>query len=184
MKKLLVLMVGIMMAFSLAACGGDDTADNSAADDTQQEEVQDEEPLDDGSDEELSDAEIGGLEKGFSFLDMGQVETPAADGTPWSFAGGYLNDNELDNEEATAVLQQYGGTLQFVFNEDGTAQMVQGGGTLEGTWTLRDEGGYDVVLDNQGTALNYTCIFVESADSVLMIAIAGDNVTEGIYFAQ
>ncbi len=56
-------------------------------------------------------------------------------GTTWHFVGAMLSGEELDAETATGVLDQnYGGTLDMVFDEDGNATMEQGGGNLTGTY--------------------------------------------------
>ena len=73
-------------------------------------------------------------------------------------------------ETATGVLDQnYGGTLDMVFDEDGNATMEQGGGNLTGTYEYVDEYTLLVSLDNSGSTLNYACAFAEDEDGVTMV---------------
>ena len=94
-------------------------------------------------------------------------------------------DATEDAETATGVLDQnYGGTLDMVFDEDGNATMEQGGGNLTGTYEYVDEYTLLVSLDNSGSTLNYACAFAEDEDGVTMVLMNDDTGYNGIYFMQ
>ena len=109
----------------LAACGGsddtsDDTADPAPTEDTTPDDTADTETPEDTG------------EKFNLMTDITRIDPPELEGTTWNFAGGYLDGEEMDDDDATQTLSLYGGTLQFVFGEDGAMQIVQGGGSLDG----------------------------------------------------
>ena len=165
MKKFLAMMMTMMMAFSFAACGGEEA------------------PVDEVVEMEAIVAEPGdGGADGFTMWDVATMETPALEGTVWSFCGGYMDDAELTQEEFDATMEMYGGILQFVLNEDGTAEMVQGGGSLQGYYEYLD-GGARVTFDNGGQELVYTCIFID-LDGATMVAMTDTTGETGLYFAQ
>ena len=120
MKKFLALLLSLMMVLSLAACGGsddtsDDTADPAPTEDTTPDDTADTETPEDTG------------EKFNLMTDITRIDPPELEGTTWNFAGGYLDGEEMDDDDATQTLSLYGGTLQFVFGEDGAMQIVQGG---------------------------------------------------------
>ena len=166
MKKFWAMMMAMMMAFSMAACGGGEEA-----------------PVEEPAALETIVAEAGdGGADGFTLWDCELLDVPALEGTAWSFCGGYMNDVELTQEEFDAIMEMYGGTLQFVLNEDGTAEMVQGGGSLYGEYQYMSNGA-SMTFDNNGEALHYDMIFID-LDGVTMIAMTDTTGENGLYFAQ
>ena len=114
---------------------------------------------------------------GFEFENIRKYQALVA---PIDIAG-----ERLDAETATGVLDQnYGGTLDMVFDEDGNATMEQGGGNLTGTYEYVDEYTLLVSLDNSGSTLNYACAFAEDEDGVTMVLMNDDTGYNGIYFMQ
>ena len=179
MKKKLAMLLSLMMVLSLAACGGDSGSSsgsdaNAAQDNTAADTNTDANTADDTTDDTLS------------LWDLDTVEAPELAGTTWSFAGAYLDAEETTQEEAEAVLQQYGGKLDFAFEDNGVVKMVQGGGELTGTYEDLGDGSVGVVFDNNGSDLPYTCIFVENADvdGLVMIAVGDEEGKNGVYFIQ
>ncbi len=176
MKKFFALMLSLMLILSLTACGGSDDDEN----------VVDENPpaVEDNLPEESDGSETeNDLGEGNTLWDAATVETPEMADTVWNFAGACIDGNELNLEEATEALNQYGGTLQFAFGSDGTAQMIQGNGTLEGTYEYLEDGSVGVTFDNNGTEVPYACIFVD-LDGLTMIAIPDESGMNGVYFVQ
>lgn len=107
MKKFLALLLSLMMVLSLAACGGsddtsDDTADPAPTEDTTPDDTADTETPEDTG------------EKFNLMTDITRIDPPELEGTTWNFAGGYLDGEEMDDDDATQTLSLYGGTLQFV----------------------------------------------------------------------
>ena len=170
-KKLVGLMLSGMLVLSLAACGGDDAAADSATvstqtevstmSDTVQEAVTTEEvTVNDSTDSEAADSD--GI-----LYHLTMEEIPDLADTTWDFAGGMID----------------GGQLSFVFDGNGNAQMVQGGGSLNGTYEVRDDGLVAVVFDNNGSDLIYACFFTDM-DGLTMIALSDDSGNNGVYFVQ
>ena len=183
-RKVIAMMMGLTLALAVTACGGSDTEADTA--DTAVEETVDEaddaEVVDEAADEETTeeaDEDLGPL------YSIEAAVAPDVAGTTWHFVGAMLDGEELDAETATGVLEQnYGGTLDMVFDEDGNATMEQGGGNLEGTYEYVDEYTLLVTLDNSGSDLNYACAFAEDEDGVTMVLMNDDTGYNGIYFMQ
>lgn len=114
--------------------------------------------------------------------DITRIDPPELEGTTWNFAGGYLDGEEMDDDDATQTLSLYGGTLQFVFGEDGAMQIVQGGGSLDGVYELlQDDDGslcVGVTVDNDGQSIPYFCVFSDLGQTV-MIALSDDSGLNG-----
>ena len=104
--------------------------------------------------------------------------------TTWNFAGGFIDSVEMTEEEATAVLEQYGGVLQLVFDDGEGVQMIQGGGTLEGSWAYTEDNTVGVLFELEEGDLFYLCSFTEHEGQIIMIAISDETGENGIYFAQ
>ena len=187
-KKLVGLMLSGMLVLSLAACGGDDAAADSATvstqtevsttSDTVQEAVTTEEvTVNDTTDSEAADSD--GI-----LYHLTMEEIPDLADTTWDFAGGMIDGTEMTEDEFnTALSSTYGGQLSFVFDGNGNAQMVQGGGSLNGTYEVRDDGLVAVVFDNNGSDLIYACFFTDM-DGLTMIALSDDSGNNGVYFVQ
>ena len=187
-KKLVGLMLSGMLVLSLAACGGDDAAADSATvstqtevsttSDTVQEAVTTEEvTVNDSTDSEAADSD--GI-----LYHLTMEEIPDLADTTWDFAGGMIYGTEMTEDEFnTALSSTYGGQLSFVFDGNGNAQMVQGGGFLNGTYEVRDDGLVAVVFDNNGSDLIYACFFTDM-DGLTMIALSDDSGNNGVYFVQ
>ena len=169
MKKFLALMMAMMMAFGVAACGG--------------EEAPAEEPTDDAVEEVVDNEVSDGGADGFTLLDCELLEVPDLTGAAWNFCGGYMDDAELTEEEYTESMEMYCGKLQFIMNEDGTAEMAQGGGSIYGTYEALDDYMVSAVFDNNGTELAYTLIFID-LDGTTMVAMTDTTGETGLYFAQ
>lgn len=105
-------------------------------------------------------------------------------GTTWNFAGGILDSVEMTEEEATAALEMYGGTLQLVFDEGEGAQLVQGGGTLDGSWAYTEENTLGVLFELEEEDLFYLCSFIELDGQVVMVAYTDETGENAIYFVQ
>ena len=168
-RKVLAMMMSLTLAMAVTACGGSDTETDAA--DTAVEETVD--------DTAEADEDLGPL------YSIEAAVAPDVAGTTWHFVGAMLDGEELDAETATGVLDQnYGGTLDMVFDEDGNATMEQGGGNLTGTYEYVDEYTLLVSLDNSGSTLNYACAFAEDEDGVTMVLMNDDTGYNGIYFMQ
>ena len=178
--KIATLALTLVLVLSLAACGGsddtsDDTADPAPTEDTTPDDTADTETPEDTG------------EKFNLMTDITRIDPPELEGTTWNFAGGYLDGEEMDDDDATQTLSLYGGTLQFVFGEDGAMQIVQGGGSLDGVYELlQDDDGslcVGVTVDNDGQSIPYFCVFSDLGQTV-MIALSDDSGLNGLYFVQ
>ena len=185
-RKVLAMMMGLTLALAVTACGGSDTAADTA--DTAVEETVDDTAEADEAEAEDVAAEDATEETEEDLGPLYSIEAAVAPDvavTTWHFVGAMLDGEELDAETATGVLDQnYGGTLDMVFDEDGNATMEQGGGNLTGTYEYVDEYTLLVSLDNSGSTLNYACAFAEDEDGVTMVLMNDDTGYNGIYFMQ
>jgi len=193
MKKLLAILLSLMLALSITACGGEEeTAEVAEAveedvvkeaveeaieEEVVEEEVVEEEVVEEEVVEEEATEYTGGL------FDLPLAETPDLPGTTWSLAGAMIDGVELETEQLeNEVLPLYGGQLDFAFHEDG-AQIVQGNGTLDGECTYMDEGAL-VLIEHEGEILQYACVFTEIEGTVVMIALTDETGINGLYFVQ
>lgn len=181
MRKILTAAFSAMMVLSLAACGGSDSSDTTtAAKETEAEVAVETKAETEAETEELPD--LVDVE-GATIWDILRVDTPDLTNTSWGLSGGYIEGEEMTQEDLDQTLEQYGGQLDFNFGEDGQAQMIQGGGTMEGTYEYLDDG-VSVVFDNQGADLPYTCLFTEMSDTLVLVAVPDESGTTGLYFSQ
>lgn len=193
MKKILAILLSLMLALSITACGGEEeTAEVAEAveeevveeaveeaieEEAVEEEVVEEEVVEEDVVEEEATEYTGGL------FDLPLAETPDLPGTTWSLAGAMIDGVELEAEQLeNEVLPLYGGQLDFAFHEDG-AQIVQGNGTLDGECTYMDEGAL-VLIEHEGETLQYACVFTEIEGTVVMIALTDETGINGLYFVQ
>ena len=180
-RKVLAMMMSLTLAMAVTACGGSDT-ETDAADTAVEETVDDTAEADDVAAEDATEETEEDLGPLYS---IEAAVAPDVAGTTWHFVGAMLDGEELDAETATGVLDQnYGGTLDMVFDEDGNATMEQGGGNLTGTAEYVDEYTLLVSLANSGSTLNYACAFAEDEDGVTMVLMNDDTGYNGIYFMQ
>ena len=107
-KKLVGLMLSGMLVLSLAACGGDDAAADSATvstqtevstmSDTVQEAVTTEEvTVNDSTDSEAADSD--GI-----LYHLTMEEIPDLADTTWDFAGGMIDGTEMTEDELMTML--------------------------------------------------------------------------------
>lgn len=182
-KKLVGLMLSGMLVLSLAACGGDDAAADSATVSTQTEVS----TTSDTVQEAVTTEEVtvnDSTDSDGILYHLTMEEIPDLADTTWDFAGGMIDGTEMTEDEFnTALSSTYGGQLSFVFDGNGNAQMVQGGGSLNGTYEVRDDGLVAVVFDNNGSDLIYACFFTDM-DGLTMIALSDDSGNNGVYFVQ
>ena len=177
LKKMLALLLALMLAFALVACG--DTADTGdTADDPQQaEDTGDTADTDDAADTG-SDAGVGTPLESMTFVKVPDDIV----GSSWEFCGGFINGTEMDNDQATATLKKYGGTLQIDFKDEASVDFVQGGGTLSGTCGADENNDMVVIaLDNNGTTIEYTCLFADLNGTTIMVMLADDTANNAFY---
>ena len=189
-RKTLALMLSLTLALSMTACGGSDSSDAADTETAVEVEEDTEDAAEEETADEADDTEDAAEEADEANEDLGPlysipaIEAPEVAGTTWAFVGAMLDGEELDEETCNGVLEQnYGGTLEMAFDEDGGVQMIQGGGTLEGTYSYVDESTILVVLDNNGSELQYACAFAD-VDGVTMVLMNDDTGYNGIYFMQ
>lgn len=185
MKKLLVAMLSSVMVMSLAACGGtEEVSDESLVQveaEAVVEEKKDAEPVEEKqevvteTEEKQETAVTETTDGGYMWDNIPQIEAPDMSNTVWTFAGAYIDGVEMTQEDYDSALQAYGGSLQFVFDDNGGAQMVQGGGTLQGTYSYGESESVSVAFDNNGTELQYICLFTEDEDIFMLAFTDPDN---------
>ncbi len=182
-RKTLALMLSLTLALSMTACGGSDSSDAADTETAVEAEEDTEDVAEEDSEDVAEEADEANEDLG-PLYSIPAIEAPEVAGTTWAFVGAMLDGEELDEETCNGVLEQnYGGTLEMAFDEDGGAQMIQGGGTIEGTYSYVDESTILVVLDNNGSELQYACAFAD-VDGVTMVLMNDDTGYNGIYFMQ
>lgn len=204
-KKIVTLMLSLAMVLSLTACGGngkDEKKDDSStsaktetsesADDAASDDADDAENADDAASDDASDAnaDAAGTEASDSLLSLlsqldVQEVSDAIVGTEWGMSGGIVDGVEMEQEEYDASLEQYGGTLNIVFDDAENISMVQGGGTLKGTYTsVSDNYLMEIIFDNNGTELKYAGLFANVDGTKVLMLFSDDTGKNAIYFTQ
>lgn len=167
LKKMLALILALMMALTLVACGGGDTADDAdAADDQQQVDTVD----DTTSPEGQSLLEI--LKDRF-------VAAPELSGTNWTFIGGYVDGVQMTEDQTQEVLSQLGDVYQFSFVDDTVVVLAEGEDQTEGTYTPSEDG-LTVAIEVGG--VTYAGTFIEQEDGYVMVAMLSGSGMNALYF--
>lgn len=178
MKKFLALILALVMALTLVACGSSsDSSDSSDSTDNADAQTSESTDAEASSDTQASDTSL--------WTTVKREAVPDLAGTTWSYSGGFINGSEMTQEELDASLQTYGGKLQFVFADDTNVTMVQGTGSLNGTYAADpdQENCVDVTFPDKN--LTYACIFAtNSAGAANLIAIPAADGMNGIYFTK
>ena len=97
-----------MMVLSMSACGGSDSsADTTAAQETEAEVTVETEAAEAETEElpDLVDVE------GATIWDILRVETPDLTNTSWGLSGGYIEGEEMTQEDLDQTLEQYAVSL-------------------------------------------------------------------------
>ena len=192
MKKVLSLLLAAAMCLSLAACGGKNDSKtpsgNNGGDASSTPTPATPDPAPEGSTPSpapsstsdgiyYTDCPI------FNAVDIYEgVDADTFSDTMWTFAGGFTDGHELSDEEASEVLEMYGGTLALLFDEDGeTAGLVQGGGTMLGLYeVLDDTATLNLAFELEGTIYEYVAVLTaagEEEDPVLVLVSLADPST-------
>ena len=168
LKKMLALLLALMLAFALVACG--DTADtgDDTADDQQQVE-------DNGGDT----ADTGEGQSLLEILKDRFVAAPEMAGTYWTFIGGYVQGVQMTENQTQEVMSQLGDVYQFVFVDDSTVVLAEGEDQTEGTYTMGGDG-MTAVIEVGG--VKYAGTFIEQEDGYVMVALLDGTGMNALYF--
>lgn len=178
-KKAFACAMGLALALSLAACGEEEEVvvlygDTEVTTEVATQEVQTQEAT-----EAQTETTEGPL------LQVEVLEIPDLSGTEWSFAGGMIDGVEMEEEDVTASVEAYGGSLQLVFGDDGAVTMVQGTENVEGTYEYSDDNAaVRMTFDFGGAELVYAGFLSQVGDTVTLIAMSDMNGYDGLYFVQ
>ena len=168
LKKMLALLLALMLAFALVACG--DTADtgDDTADDQQQVE-------DNGGDT----ADTGEGQSLLEILKDRFVAAPEMAGTYWTFIGGYVQGVQMTEDQTQEVMSQLGDVYQFVFVDDSTVVLAEGEDQTEGTYAATDDAN---VLNIEVGGVKYAGTFIEQEDGYVMVALLDGTGMNALYF--
>ncbi len=168
LKKMLALLLALMLAFALVACG--DTADtgDDTADDQQQVE-------DNGGDT----ADPGEGQSLLEILKDRFVAAPEMAGTYWTFIGGYVQGVQMTEDQTQEVMSQLGDVYQFVFVDDSTVVLAEGEDQTEGTYAATDDAN---VLNIEVGGVKYAGTFIEQEDGYVMVALLDGTGMNALYF--
>lgn len=168
LKKMLALLLALMLAFALVACG--DTADtgDDTVDDQQQVE-------DNGGDT----ADTGEGQSLLEILKDRFVAAPEMAGTYWTFIGGYVQGVQMTEDQTQEVMSQLGDVYQFVFVDDSTVVLAEGEDQTEGTYAATDDAN---VLNIEVGGVKYAGTFIEQEDGYVMVALLDGTGMNALYF--
>ena len=165
---MLALLLALMLAFALVACGdtadtGDDTADV-------QQQVED-----NGGDT----ADTGEGQSLLEILKDRFVAAPEMAGTYWTFIGGYVQGVQMTEDQTQEVMSQLGDVYQFVFVDDSTVVLAEGEDQTEGTYAATDDAN---VLNIEVGGVKYAGTFIEQEDGYVMVALLDGTGMNALYF--
>ena len=172
LKKMLALLLALMMALALVACG--DTADtgNDAPDDQQVED----------NSGDTGDTGDTASPEGQSLLEILKdrfVAAPEMAGTYWTFIGGYVQGVQMTEEQTQEVMSQLGDVYQFIFVDDSTVVLAEDEDQTEGTYTMGEDG-MTAVIEVGG--VKYAGTFIEQEDGYVLVAMLDGTGMNGLYF--
>lgn len=75
-----------------------------------------------------------------ALADLSAIQLDSLADTGWELAGGIFDDTEMEQTDVDAVLEAFGGKLQFVFTDDSHVQLVDGEGSVSGTYEIVESG--------------------------------------------
>ena len=164
LKKLLALLLAMMMAFALVACG--DTADtgDDAADDQQ---VQDDAAADDAAADDTQTSP-----EGQSLL------TILADQT---FIGGYVDGVQMTADQTQEVMSQLHDVYQFIFVDESKVVLAEDEEQTEGTYSLSEDGG---TMKIEVGGVTYAGTFIDKDGHTVMVAMLDGTGMNALYFQE
>ena len=157
LKKLLALLLAMMMAFALVACG--DTADtgDDAADDQQ---VQDDAAADDAAADDTA---------------------PEVAGTYWTFIGGYVDGVQMTADQTQEVMSQLHDVYQFIFVDESKVVLAEDEEQTEGTYSLSEDGG---TMKIEVGGVTYAGTFIDKDGHTVMVAMLDGTGMNALYFQE
>lgn len=202
MKKKCCPLMTLALCLSLAACGGSPSSTGGAGsvenstpvssapvessapstDETESEPAETPDAPDDAA------AGAAGYEE---YAVLGYIEpyaAPSAEelaGTMWEFAGGFTEGRDMEAEEASTVLEVYGGMLQVAFAEGGKASMTHGYAAMSGTYSVLEDGiTVPIVFDYEGTQYGYAAVFTVGGENNVMVLLNTADPSMAFYMTQ
>lgn len=168
MKKLFTLLLVVLMLLAMAcamtACGGETGGTSSTAD------------ADNNADADKNESPFPAALTNVPASPVGQV-----DYTGWAFAGGMVNNVEMEQADADAYLAQQGGTLQFIFMGENKVQLVTGNGPTEGTYSVVADGYF---IDATIGSDSYYGVFTEVEGAPVLILVNKKDSNTALYMRQ
>ena len=161
-KKIFALMMALVMALPLAACG-DEPAPTPTPDP---------DPVDtpnEGGEDAQSVLTM------YTFMDT----VPDLVGTAWSFIGGCVDGKMMTEDQVTATLSQLDDYYQFYFNDETTVTLYQGNDTApEGTYSAVN----DTTVKIEVEGVTYAAVFAEGENGPIMVALLDSTGTNALVF--
>jgi lipoprotein len=171
LKKLLALLLAMMMAFALVACG--DTADtgDDAADDQQ---VQDDAAADDTQTSPEGQSLLTILADQF-------IPAPEVAGTYWTFIGGYVDGVQMTADQTQEVMSQLHDVYQFIFVDESKVVLAEDEEQTEGTYSLSEDGG---TMKIEVGGVTYAGTFIDKDGHTVMVAMLDGTGMNALYFQE
>ena len=164
LKKLLALLLAMMMAFALVACG--DTADtgDDAADDQQQ--VQDDAAADDTQTSPEGQSLLTILADQF---------IPAPE------VAGYVDGVQMTADQTQEVMSQLHDVYQFIFVDESKVVLAEDEEQTEGTYSLSEDGG---TMKIEVGGVTYAGTFIDKDGHTVMVAMLDGTGMNALYFQE
>ena len=176
LKKLLALLLAMMMAFALVACG--DTADtgDDAADDQQ---VQDDAAADDAAADDTQTSPEG--QSLLTILADQFIPAPEVAGTYWTFIGGYDDGVQMTADQTQEVMSQLHDVYQFIFVDESKVVLAEDEEQTEGTYSLSEDGG---TMKIEVGGVTYAGTFIDKDGHTVMVAMLDGTGMNALYFQE
>lgn len=178
MKKLLSLILVLVMVFALGglvACGGED-ADTDKGDDKGSNGGNDTTSV------ASKDDEIGSVGALYptALQNIEIADIPEVVGSGWEFAGGCVDGVEMEEDDVSLFLEQFGGTLSVIFTEGDTVMLAKSDGAANGTFKKTSDGN-GLHLDF-GNGIEYYAVFTQVEDLTVMMMAQTSAPGTALYF--
>ena len=179
MKKLLSLILALVMVFtlgSLVACGGEDSDTDKGGN------------TDSGDKNDISSVvskdDVGNVGALYptALQNIALAEVPEVLYTGWEFAGGCVDGVEMEVEDVSLFLNQFGGSLQIIFPEGDTVMLAKADDAVSGTFKKTTDGkGLHLVF---GADVEYYAVFTELGDTTVMMLAKTTEPGTALYFTM
>lgn len=108
-----------------------------------------------------------------------KADVPELSGSAWELSGGMVDGVEMEYDDVNTVLENFGGSMNFIFGEDNKVMLSNGEKALESTYTVTDK-----VLYMDFNEYKYHAVFTVIEELNIMIVANDTEPNSALYFSS